>query len=292
MNSPALILKRREIVILIALGLLIASDLAIVHLISKVSTMRFHHLSLACLMMFPIATLPSAAQAQDVLSLKDQLPHITATGTAHADVVPDLAIISFSVVMERPAATAAASDNATAAQAVIGELKAQGIEAKDIRTVSVTLSPVYDESRDLNGHLVKRTLRAYSARNGLEVRVRAIDKAGALARQLIEKGANNFSGISFEIEHPETKLKALQAEAMKNALSNAESYTNALNLKLGRVLEIAPPGGDMRFNAEPRARLAMPAPMAAEPASSAPIPIEPGIQTLETSVTVTWELAQ
>ncbi len=205
--------------------------------------------------------------------------------------VPDLAIISFAVVTERPTATAAAGDNATAAQAVVGEVKAQGIEARDIRTVSVTLSPVYDESRDANGHLVKRTLRAYQARNGFEVRIRAVDKAGALARQLIEKGANNFGGISFEIEHPEPKLRALQSEAMKDALARAQSYTDALGLHLGRVLEIVPPGEGTPYPAAPRAKLAMaPAPM--PDAAAAAFPIEPGIETLSTSVTVTWELVQ
>ncbi len=249
--------------------------------------MRFLHPSLACLFMLPLA-----AHAQDVLSLKDQLPHITTTGTAHADVVPDLAIISFAVVTERPTANAAASDNAVAAQAVVAEVKAQGIEPKDIRTASVTLSPVYDEARDANGRLIKRMLRAYSARNGLEVRIRALDKAGALARQLIEKGANNFGGISFEIEHPETKLKALQTEATRDALAQAESYVSALSLKLGRVIEIAPPGGETRY-AGPRAKFATAmAPPPPEAAAATAIPLEPGIQTLETSVTVTWELAQ
>ncbi len=233
----------------------------------------------------------TSAQAQEA-SLKAQTPHITTTGTAHAEVVPDLAILTFAVVTERPTANAAATDNATAAQAVIAEVKAQGIEAKDIRTASVTLSPVYDESRDLNGRIIKRTLRAYQARNGYEVRLRALDKAGSLARQLIEKGANNFGGIQFEIEHPEARLKPLQAEAVKDALAQAENYVSALGLKLGRVIEIAPPGEGAPYQAM-RAKHAMP--MAAAAPEAEPqvvIPIEPGIQTLETSVTVTWELAQ
>ncbi len=249
--------------------------------------MSLLRISLSCVFL----SFAANAHAQDV-PLKDQLPHITTTGSAHADVVPDLAIISFAVVTERPAASAAAADNAAATQAVVGEVKAQGIDAKDIRTVSVTLSPVYDESRDASGHLVKHTLRAYSARNALEVRVHAIDKAGALARQLIEKGANNFGGITFEVEHPETRLRALQAEATKDALSRAQSYVDALGLRLGRVIEIVPPGEGTPYPAAPRAKLAMAAAMPAPEAASAAIPIEAGIETLETSVTVTWELVQ
>src|SRR5256885_4297538 len=93
---------------------------------------------------------------------------------------------------ERPKAADAARDNALAAQAIVGEVKAQGIEAKDIKTLSVTLSPDYEEVRDANGNVTKRTLRGYIAHNSLIVRVRQIDKASVLARQLMDKGDNSF----------------------------------------------------------------------------------------------------
>ncbi len=232
----------------------------------------------------------SVAQAQE-LSLKSQLPHITTSGTAHIDVVPDLAILSFAVSTERPTSTAAASENAAAAQAVVAELKTQDVDQKDIRTTSVTLTPIFDENRDANGRLVKRTLRAYQARNALEVRVRAIDKAGALAQHLIGKGANTFNGLSFEIEHPEPKLKALQAEAAKDALANAHSYADALGLKLVRVIEIVPNGSEApSYRMPPAPRML--AKMASAEQEPAAIPMEPGVQRLESMVSVTWELGQ
>ncbi len=240
---------------------------------------------LICLSSFSVA--PALAQEA---SLIGRTPHITITGTAHAEVAPDLAIVSLSVMTERPTATAAANDNATATTAVVGELKAQGVEAKDIQTVSVTLSPVYDESRDLNGRLIKRTLRGYQARNGLNVRMRELDKAGNLARHLIEKGANNFGGISFEIEHPEDKLKSLDAEAAKDALARAQNYADALGIKLGRVIEIAPDEGTRQLYKAAAPALARFASNEAEPAAQAAIPIEPGVRSLSASITVTWEL--
>jgi uncharacterized protein YggE len=247
--------------------------------------MSFSRFSLVCFMFCSIAP----AHAEDS-SLKAQTPHITIAGSAHAEVVPDLAIVSLTVVTERPTATAAANDNATAATSVVNDIKAQGIEAKDIRTVSVTLSPLYDESRDLNGRLIKRTFRAYQARDEFEVRIRALDKAGNFARQWIEKGANNFGGISFEIEHPEERLKVLEAEAAKDALARAKNYADAVGVKLGRVIEIAP-------ESDSRSRY-MPAPMMAKAvagsadSTQASIPIEPGVRSLSASITVTWELVQ
>src|SRR5580704_11448211 len=118
------------------------------------------------------------AQAQQVVSQMDSVPTITTNGVASTEVVPDISTISIGVDTERPKAADAARDNALAAQAIVGEIKAQGIEAKDIKTLSVTLSPDYDEVSDADGRVNKRTLRGYVAHNLLSLRVREIEKAG------------------------------------------------------------------------------------------------------------------
>ena len=162
------------------------------------------------------------------------MPSITTNGVASADVVPDIATISLGVDTERPTAAAAARDNARAAQAIIGEIKAQGIETKDTNTLSITLAPVYDEVTDANGR-TKRTLRGYIAHNSLSVRIREIEKAGVLAGELMDKGANSFDGIAFDYSQKEAKYNALLGDAVRDALLKANSYANGLGLKLGRV---------------------------------------------------------
>ncbi|MDQ6868364.1 MAG: SIMPL domain-containing protein [Pseudomonadota bacterium] len=238
-----------------------------------------------------IATLPlvvgtelTIAQPQ-VLSLKDSVPSITTNGVASTEVVPDIATISLGVDTERPNAAAAARDNALAAQAIVGEIKAQGIEARDIKTLSVTLSPIYDEVRDASGYVTKRTLRGYIARNSLSVRIREVAKAGVLAGQLMDKGANSFYGIAFDYAQKEAKYDALRGDAVRDALRKANSYVNGLGLKLGRVLEIAtqsPSRGATESSAGLRAKSE----------AAAAVPVEPGSEILRTEVQVTWELAQ
>ena len=243
---------------------------------------------LAFIAAIPLAVGAHSAHAQQLLPpLKDSVPSIATTGVASTEVVPDIATISIGVDTERPRAADAARENARAAQAVVGEIKAQGIEAKDIRTLSITLSPVYDETSDSNGH-VKRTLRGYDSRNLLSVRIKDITKAGALASQLMDKGANTLDGIEFDYSQKEAKYDALRSDAVRDALRKANSYVSALGIKLGRILEIAtqPP--------EPVVSAAMSPRMlggAARPAAPA-IPVEPGVQILRTEVQVTWELAQ
>src|SRR6202045_5245352 len=209
------------------------------------SLRKISHVKLPLAHLAFIATLPLAIGAQltmanaQALSLKDSVPPITTNGVASTEVVPDIAIISLGVDTERPKAAAAARDNALAAQAIVGEIKAQGIEAKSVKTQSVTLSPDYDEVNDDNGHVTKRTLRGYIAHNSLIVRVRQIDKASVLAGQLMDKGANSFDGIAFDYTQREAKYDALRGDAVRDALRKANSYVNGLGLKLGRVLEIA-----------------------------------------------------
>lgn len=242
-------------------------------------------LGLGLLLLGALAFGPAAARAE---GLKDSVPSITVMGHARMEIVPNMAVLSLAVVTERPHATDAAADNARAAQDLIENIKTQGIDAKDIQTVSVTLDPIYDEDRDANGHLLKRILRGYQARTGMTVRVHAIDKAGVLARQLIDKGANEFQGIVFDSDEKEAAFAKLRGEAMQDALNKAKAYVAPVELRLARILQIAPFDSDRdklvaRYAMDSGGLGATPAP--------ASIPIEPGTLILETQVQVTWEVS-
>ena len=92
-----------------------------------------------------------AQQADDDGNAIDDRPHITIIGTASTQVVPDLAEISLGVATEKPSAVDASAENARIAQGIIDAAKAQGVEARDIRTQAVTLTQVFDEPHDANG---------------------------------------------------------------------------------------------------------------------------------------------
>lgn len=236
-------------------------------------------LFIACL-----ALAPSLAKAQT--SSVDSVPHITVTGRAHLDVMPDVAILSVAVATERPTAAEAVADNSRAAKALIEEIKAQGIDAQDIKTVSITLVPVYDQQRDLVTRTTKQVLRGYRARNSLSIKVHNLDKAGILARQLVDKGANEFYGINFDYEHKEEAYDKLRDKAMQDALRKAKAYLPALDLRLGRVLEILP----QTTEGAPRGTI-FAATVPTAPAEPVSIPIEPGTQTLQIEVRVSWEIS-
>lgn len=220
-------------------------------------------------------------------ALKETVPHLTETGYAKAEVVPDVAILTLGVTTKRPDAPQAANDNAVAVQALLTEIKGEGIDAKDVKTISASLAPTFDEQRDASGRLVKRVQTGYQASQSLEIRVHALDRAGALALQLIKKGANELQNLRFDYEHKDEVYDRLRGDAMRDALRRAKAHVTAAGLSLGRILEITPEDANepIPFAAHKMAALA------AAPAPEAiGIPMAPGTLTFASQVQVVWEL--
>lgn len=229
------------------------------------------------------AATPAFAEPPGV-PLRDAVPHMTVTGEAKAEVMPDQADLSLGVRQERKTADAATTATAEAATAVIAAIKAQGVAPGDIHT-SFGVSQMFDPKKDEKDHVVGQTLRGYEASEAISVRVHDIAKVGPLARDLIAKGANSFEGISFSYAKAKQKGRDLDTEAMRDALVQARIYADAVGLKLGRVLQIGEDPAPADGEADLPSRRAPPVYGAA-----IVIPTEPGLQTLRSSVTVIWEI--
>ena len=116
--------------------------------------------------------------------------------------------------------------------------------------------------------------------NSVYVTTHDIDKLGTILDQLVTAGANSIGGISFDIDKPEEKQNEARKAAMADAIAKAKLYVAAAGAELGPVMTITEQGGYV-----PRS---MGAPMMAEAAK--PVPIEPGTESVDIEVQVTWEL--
>jgi uncharacterized protein len=234
---------------------------------------------------FAFLCLLAASASAHADSLRDSTPNIVVTGEAFEDAAPDRATLFIGVVTDRPTALEAADDNARKAQSIVDELAAQGIEAKDVQTQGLTLAPYVSQEQDPRG---KRTVKGFRARNELSVTIRELDKASAIAQRAIDSGANEVLGVSFSISDEGQRLDRLREAAMKDALRRARIYVEAIDLKLGRVIEIRPEGvsSAQRMSFHPAAPVA-----AAAPAESG-VPLKPGLQKLSARVTVIWALTR
>jgi uncharacterized protein len=212
-------------------------------------------------------------------------PTVSVVGVATEETPPDIALVTFDIVDERASATDAESENTRVATAVINGLRGSGIEAKDIATVGLSLYPLWSEERDpKSGQTVKRTLTGYRASNTLNVRVRSIDKAGAIIAEGLQNGAN-YQGVAFDLSDRESREDALRVKAVANAMHRAELYAQGASMKLGALQAISADAAQpvFRMNAAAPRALAM-------SAGAAPMPIEPGLITLSESVSATWAL--
>ena len=217
--------------------------------------------------------------AQDVASTS-RVPTITVEGVATREVVPDTATIRLGVVTERPTAAEAARDNARTARMLVDDVKANGVEDRDIATTEATLEAVY-EARNGAG---TSKFRAFRASNLVQIRIRNLGTAGDLAARLIDKGANALRGIEFTLSDPQPVLDALRADATRDARRKAALYADAAQVRLGAVLEIRPDGESAPY-ADRRLKME-----ALAPAPSQSVPLQAGSQTLEARVSITWRL--
>ncbi len=73
----------------------------------------------------------------------------------------------------------------------------------------------------------KRTLTGYRAQNELEVSIRDIDKAGAIASRVVAAGANTYRYLYFDISNREEREDGIRAKAVSEAKRKAASSRRA-----------------------------------------------------------------
>lgn len=223
---------------------------------------------LAAVLYFGLVFVQAAAAAERVLS-------VTGEGTVTAS--PDMAVVRVGV--ERTAGTAAEAlaANSAAMAAVIARLEAEGLAERDLQTSTLDLGPRYADRGD-----GAPQVESYIARNILTVRVRDLDRLGAILDAAASDGANAFEGLSFGMADPAPLNDEAMRLAMTDARRKAELLAREADVPLGEVIRIdaaAQPGRPYEMSAAPR--------MAADA-----IPIARGEVELSASVTVAYALGE
>lgn len=163
---------------------------------------------------------------------------IVVSGRADIKVQPDIAHVNVGVIANATTAAQALEDNSTLMNNLLGVLKAQGIEGKDIRTSNLSVQPQYSQPQPgFRGEFVPKIV-GYNVTNTVAVTVRKMDKLGAMLDLLIQNGANQLHGISFEVDQAEKHLDAARSAAVTDARNRANLYCEKEAVKPGRILHI------------------------------------------------------
>jgi uncharacterized protein YggE len=212
-------------------------------------------------------------------------PTLTVGGEAEVDAEPDRASVSLGATAQAAtAATAQDQVNQVMSQAVAA-LRELGIPEGKIRTTGITLYPVYSDTRRpvQGGEQETPRIIAYRASNSVRVEVDDPAAIGGVIDAGTRAGANELSGISFDLrDDTEQRAEALRLAAA-NARKKADALAAGAGVRLAAVQTIVE-GGVQTMPVYQRGEIRM-----AMEASSAPV--SPGQVRVQASVTITWRIA-
>lgn len=208
-------------------------------------------------------------------SLADDMKRtVTVSATASVEVKPDAASVMSGVTTEAETARAALEANSESMRNLIDGLKALGIAEKDIQTSHFSIEPRY-ENRETDG---PPQLVGYRVNNSVNLLVRDLSRLGEILDRMVSLGANRMHGLNFIVSNAETLKDEARRQAIANALRRAKLYAAAAGANVGDVVSISEDVAEVG-----------PRPVFRTAAMTA-VPVEPGQESLEARVTVTWEL--
>ena len=159
-------------------------------------------------------------------------------GTGKATGIPDTALLTLGVTKTTSTVLDAQNQTNTASNKIIEDLKALGIEEKNIKTVNYSVNPNYD----FNGR--NQRITGYTVSQTLEVNIKPIDTANKAIDSATLNGANIVGSVSF-IFDDETRKKLeddARKEAVVKAREKAESLAKATGIRLGRIVDVQESG--------------------------------------------------
>ncbi len=213
------------------------------------------------------------------LARGETLLQVSATG--ESETKPDEARFTAGVSSIGASAKEATEANNRTMNKVIAALEALGISKDDMQTRALSVARI-DWGRNKG---------RYEANNQVEVRVRKGDTVGAAVSATTQAGANVLSGPDLRISDIEMARRGAYIAAYKAALTRAEAYAEAANLRIARVLIIrdggSAPVGPMPYGAEMAEQAASPPP----PVKVSAPPVMAGMTTSTVSVSVDFALA-
>jgi uncharacterized protein len=231
---------------------------------------------------------------------------ISVTGTGKAFGQPNIARATVGVEVRAATAEVAMRDVNTGVARVIAALKASGIAESDLTTHNLSLHfereelppprpavepmpaapakarPGTSQSSDASLESKKSPAGNYRAQNTVVVKIRNLDKVGAVLGAATAAGANLMFGLAFEIEEPRQLEEQAREKAMADVRARAEALARLAGVRLGPIVSIQESSGGVPT----------PGPVMMYRAQAADIPIERGELVVTTAVNAVYAIAK
>ncbi|MEX0690158.1 MAG: SIMPL domain-containing protein [Candidatus Paceibacterota bacterium] len=161
------------------------------------------------------------------------------SGEGEVVAVPDVAEFNYRVITEGGDDMASLQQsNSEKINSANEFLKENGVDEKDIRTSSYSLSPRYQYYRCEEGPCPPPEIVGYSINQSVQVKVRDFSILGDLLSGVVERGANSVSNLNFTIDDPTELKNQAREEAIAQARDKAKSIAKAGGFKVGKLLSL------------------------------------------------------
>lgn len=156
-------------------------------------------------------------------------------------------------------------------------VKQSGVDSKDIQTSNYSIYPNYDYG---NG---SQKINGVTANANLVIKVRNLDIVNNVIDAATSSGANQISGVTFDISDKTKVEDQARQEAVKEAKRKAEQAAQIAGFKLGRIINYSEnfPGGPIAL---PMIRTESKA------VDATPTQIEPGTSEVTVDVVLGYEI--
>ena len=171
------------------------------------------------------------------IKLNSQQEGIWVTGQGKVAIVPDIATLTLGVEAREDSVAQAQTRAAEAMERVMDALTGGGVAEKDIQTQFFGISPVTKWDRETEEEVVT----GYWVRNIVTVKIRDVEKTGAIIDAVAEAGGDltQIRSISFSADDPSDYYAEAREAAIVDAKAKAEQLAQLAGVRLGKTTYIS-----------------------------------------------------
>ena len=164
---------------------------------------------------------------------------VSFSGEGKVSAVPDIAVISASIVTQAVDSKSAQDQNSAKSKAVTDFLKKADIDEKDIKTTDYNIYPQY--KYPTSGGTPSVT--GYQVTQGYEIKVRNLTKISVVLDGLVTAGANQVNNLGLQVENPEKLQAEARQKAIDDARGKADQLEDQVGIRLGKIVNFSENSG-------------------------------------------------
>ena len=177
----------------------------------------------------------AACSPQAAPASSENMRSMSVSGTGRVTLVPDKATINIGVRTEADEVKDALDGNTAQANAISEVLQELGVAEEDIQTSNFNVYP----SERYNPMTGQAEGKYFVVENTVNVIVRDLGSLGDVLTAVVDAGANNIYGISFDVEDRDAAVAEARTLAIDDAKVKAQAIAADAGVSLGDLINIS-----------------------------------------------------